>query len=49
MWDLKLRLVNMLGLITLIVVAALLIDYFRLLRRPTPTSSHAVTPPGRLH
>lgn len=35
MWDLKLRLVNMLGLITLVVVAALLIDYFRLLRRPT--------------
>lgn len=34
MWDLNLRLLNMLGLITLVVLVALLIDYFRLLRRP---------------
>lgn len=34
MFDIKIRLVNMLGLLTVIVLAGLLLDYFRIFRRP---------------
>ena len=34
MFDIKLRLISMLGLLTVIVLAGLILDYFHVLRRP---------------